>query len=201
MLIPLRDPFSHLVAYFFQVPDERLGETLYQQCLVNDRHISSATAAELREKFNQFMRFQLKQAEDNPERSILGKVWVDVVVSQYFGLDISEVFEKSDLSRGYIQIDPEHLPNVSLLFMQYDLADAVKENVIGDFLALPQFKIKTRCNVGEKKVTKHLYRYFKEHIKFTQKEYDAVCESRFYNAFYTDEMRRAFAKQWVDKTM
>ena len=191
VIVPIRDPFSRLVA----------------GCLQNFPRLTARLPA-LQGADHYFDADRLRTAvierftiitSNARVHGMMSKNWLEKQVCPYFQIDPDAIFNHPDVLTGRLRLSKG---NMDMLIFRYDLEHAEKERIIGRFIAMPEFKLTETKNVGEDKpVTGDIYRFFKQHVKFPRAFYDEVCQSRFYHAFYTEAERDRMEQRWIDPAM
>lgn len=116
--------------------------------------------------------------------------WFDQCVLAKFGID---VFATPFPDSG-ICIYTHN--NVRLLVARCETDDSVKARAIGDFLGIPGFTI-TNANVGEEKDYAPTYKAFKASVVLPPEYVDEMCESKYFNHFYSKEVIAATREKWI----
>ena len=116
--------------------------------------------------------------------------WFDDEMKAALGIDVFSHPFPADL--GYARIQQG---NFELLVLQLETEDRLKEQVIADFLGLPDFKL-LRTNVGAKKDYARDYREFTQRITFEPEYLDGMYSSRYVRHFYTAQQIEGFRKRW-----
>jgi len=117
--------------------------------------------------------------------------WYDYSVKPHFGID---VYTKPCATKGHVIYEHER---ISMLVMRMDLDDAVKNELVRDFLGLKEFQV-TRANETMTKAYGDMYKRFKTEIRFTPEFVDSFCESRYFQHFYTPAFIAETRKRWTE---
>ncbi len=156
----VRDPFSRNISAFFQNFKRDTGMEI-DQC--------RKSMLQLRDMF----------LKNYPHE--IPWVWFDNNIKKHFGIDVYEhPFPKS----GHIQITNQH---VDLLLMKHDLDDALKQQLVGEFVGIADFQI-SRSNVSaEKKYSQYMdaFRQLKMPLWYLHR----VCSTKYTKHFYYYQMR------------
>lgn len=117
--------------------------------------------------------------------------WFDDELKEHFGID---VYEKNLNSEGF-QLYENHKARV--LLMKHDLPDLTKADLIGKFLNVSDFKLKTQKNRGESKWYGDEYQKFKKR-GFPEWYVSQMLESKYAKHFYGAEIP-ALKEKWTEK--
>jgi len=193
VIVPVRDPFSHLISRLFQNFGYRAKRSPVLRGCRNyfDADLLRSVVIEL-----------AMLGESQPgsfNRQVMSKYWLEEYVCPFFNIDADAIFKHPDVHTGRLHVSKG---NVALLIFRYELADPEKEKLIARFIDVPGFKITQSRNVGENKsLTGDIYAFCKRHVKFPRAFYDEVCQSRFYHAFYSEAERAQMEQHWIDPAM
>jgi hypothetical protein len=86
-----------------------------------------------------------------------------------------------------------------LLILRVESDTQLKEQVISEYLGLPDFKLK-RSNVREDQYSGAAYKLFKEMIRLPDEYISTMLNSRYACHFYTEAERQAFAEKWRSRS-
>jgi Putative capsular polysaccharide synthesis protein len=164
-----REPISRNISAFFQSFERETGKR-YED--------ANFTPQELTDIFIKFYPHHIPLQ------------WFDENIKKCLGIDIYEyAFPKE---QGFLSI---HKDNIDLLVIKSEIADNVKEQAIADFLGLKEFKL-ARMNVGENKSYRDMYKAFKQALKLPSSYVEEMCNSKYFNHFYTEEEIKKVFAQW-----
>lgn len=167
----VREPIGRNISAFFQ------NLQIYAQ--MKDGHDIPDTE----QLFDDFMRLY---THDEP------LTWFDNELSATTGIDIYQhSFPKE---RGYQVVDdPVH----RLLIMRHDLDDVLKEQCIGDFLALSSFRLKRR-NESSSKVYAAAYKEFVKSVEIPGDHAERMLNSKYAQHFYSRQELDSFYQWWTN---
>lgn len=115
----------------------------------------------------------------------------ELELKKYFGIDIMEY--PFDTQKGYSVIEER---GIEIFLFQLERMDDV-EAAIGDFLDIPDFKIRSE-NVGSEKEYRYLYQLFKENVTLKQEYIDFYYKNNdAVNHFYSEKQRNSFYNKWM----
>jgi putative capsular polysaccharide synthesis protein len=118
-------------------------------------------------------------------------IWYDSIFKTSLGVDIyAYEFPKE---QGYMRIQQD---NYDILLYKSEIERDLQEQIIGEFLGNPDFKL-LNANVSKNKHYADDYKQMKEKIFFTEDYVDMMLNSKFVRHFYTDEERTAFREKWL----
>ena len=109
-------------------------------------------------------------------------VWFDKNFKTAFNID---VFEYQFPETNYLLVQKEQ---VSLLLMKHDLLDETKEEIIQEFIGLPNFILKN-ANVSEKKEYAEGYSEVKQ-LKLPKDYVDRMLSSKYAQHFYKNDIQK-----------
>jgi hypothetical protein len=116
-------------------------------------------------------------------------VWFDNNIRVNFGIDVfATQFSESGIATYANN-------NIELLIMRLEVADDEKNKAIGSFLGLDHFQLQ-RTNVGEEKEYSTTYNEFKRKVRFSSDYIDKMCNSKYFNHFYSQETINAVRTKW-----
>jgi hypothetical protein len=106
--------------------------------------------------------------------------WFDCQIFNYLGIDVYQVpFPRH---RGVARFQKD---NFDLLILKSELNNTVKARYLASFLDLDRgFKI-TNHNIGSRKIYGKTYERFKEFVKLPESYIEEMCESRYFQHFYS----------------
>ena len=87
--------------------------------------------------------------------------------------------------------------NIRLLVMRSEIGDNEKINAIKDFLGLTDFQL-VNTNIGEGKIYAETYQDFKKKIKLPSDYIAKMCESKYFNHFYSQVVIDATKMKWSE---
>ncbi|MEQ9287541.1 MAG: putative capsular polysaccharide synthesis family protein [Cyclobacteriaceae bacterium] len=111
-------------------------------------------------------------------------------ILHHFNID---VFKREFPSQGYCLY--QNNEGVELLVLRSDLEDKYKEEHIGNFLDLSNFKIE-RFNIGRNKSYGEVYREFVEKVKLPEWYLEMMKESIFFNHFFSKTEIEEICSHW-----
>lgn len=88
--------------------------------------------------------------------------------------------------------------NVGLLVLKSELPDAVKVNVLGDFLGVPSLSI-APVNRTENKAKGSAYKRFLQALRLDRDYVETMLESRYARHFYTSAERDQFREKYLTR--
>ncbi|WP_258541254.1 putative capsular polysaccharide synthesis family protein [Parvicella tangerina] len=165
----VREPIGRNISAFFQNFSKYVGK---------DFSASSYTASELRDIF----------VEKYDHREPLD--WFDKWILSNFDID---VFNYEFPKEGYLTLNNE---KISLLVMKYDLSDAIKQRVIGDFVGLRDFEL-INNNISSKKDYSEMYVQVKK-MGMPPSYVEKMLQDRYTRHFYLEELDH-LKKIWTEK--
>jgi hypothetical protein len=115
--------------------------------------------------------------------------WFDRQVRPPLGLD---VYAHPFPAGGIQLVRHEH---IQFLLLRAEIDDAIKEQAIGNWLQLPDFRL-LQANVGEEKSYAAAYRQFKEQFRASDDYLDRMYDSKFFRHFYSPWHREQFSAYW-----
>lgn len=181
IISPVRDPIGRNVSVFFHFVEGRLGHTKDKSKLsvseLVDLFINNSDPDEV--EVNKAM-----MDHDMPLE------WFDKYIKKYFHID---VFASPYLGSDYKIFLND---NVDLLVYRIDLDDKKKEEVIRDFLSIPEFSLEN-TNIGSSKGYSGKYKEFKECAVLPESYLDKMCESKYFRHFYSDDEIQSIRKKWL----
>ena len=87
--------------------------------------------------------------------------------------------------------------NFELLVLKLEIPDMEKQDVISEFINLPEFQL-IRANVGEDKDYSETYKDFKDKIQMPHSYLERMLNSKYSRHFYTDSEIDAIWSKWSD---
>jgi len=165
-----REPISRNVSAFFQNFERDTG-VAYKE--------ADLSTAELKETFLTNYRHEVPL------------FWFDWRVKELFDIDVfAHPFPKEEGIGRYQK------NNIRLLVMHSEISDAKKERAIGDFLGINGFRLSKKENIGAKKAYQTTYKDFKSNILLPADYVEWMCDSKYFNHFYTSETIESVRKRW-----
>ena len=82
--------------------------------------------------------------------------------------------------------------------MRAEISDEKKERAIGDFLGINGFRLSKKENIGAEKAYQTTYKDFKNNILLPADYVEWMCESKYFNHFYTSETIESVRKRWKE---
>ena len=166
-----RDPISRNVSAFFENFERDIGIPFAE---------SNFSIEELKTLF---------LSKDNHE---LPLKWFDNNILKNFDIDVfAEPFPEGGVSTYSHK-------NVELLIIHLEISDDEKINAIKSFLSMDHFEI-NNMNVGSNKDYSSSYRMFKEKVKLPATYIDEMCESKYFNHFYSKEEIDLVRNKWSER--
>ena len=118
-------------------------------------------------------------------------IWFDESILANFGIDVfATPFPENGISTYSHK-------NVKLLVMRSEIGDHDKVKAIEDFLGLTRFKLQN-INIGEEKDYSMTYKAFKRKVLLPSDYVTRMCESKYFNHFYSQEVIDAIRKKWSE---
>jgi hypothetical protein len=187
--------------------DWRIRE-LYKHCLANGRplNIISLTREPIERNISAFFQnferdtgipyrrdiFSLEELKELFLKNYNHDIpldWFDSHIKANFGIDVyASPFPEcgsSTYSNG----------NIRILILRSEIDDADKTEVIKEFLDLLEFQMISK-NVSSKKAYAETYRIFRETVRLPSSYISRMCNSRYFNHFYTEEFVESVRKKW-----
>ncbi|MDJ0578269.1 MAG: putative capsular polysaccharide synthesis family protein [Xenococcaceae cyanobacterium MO_234.B1] len=118
--------------------------------------------------------------------------WFDNNILANFGIDVfSTPFPENGISTYSNN-------NIELLVMRLEISDNEKITAINNFLGLDRFQLHN-TNIGKKKGYSKTYKAFTSKVKFSPDYIDKMCDSKYFNYFYSKEAINAARKKWSER--
>lgn len=118
--------------------------------------------------------------------------WFDTNIEPKFGID---VYKNPFPDAG---INTYNYENFRLLVLRSENIDEIKHSAIEEFLGLTDFNIDQR-NIGSNKEYAETYRKFLNTVKLPADYISKMCDSKYFNHFYSDEFIELTRKRWREK--
>ena len=115
--------------------------------------------------------------------------WFDKWVKPLLGIDVFATPFPPDGIAAYAN------KNIKLLVMRSENSDAEKSQAIKNFMGLPSLQI-VNTNIGKEKVYAPLYEDFKNKAILPFGYIERMCQSQYFNHFYSKEEIEASRKKW-----
>ena len=116
--------------------------------------------------------------------------WFDNHIKKYLSFDVfAEPFPTQ------IGIKVYDRRRTRLLVLQAELPNTVKERALGEFVGCPITL--SHANVGDGNHYGAAYRRFKKAIRFTPKQADFICASRYFRHFYSPDFIEQCRARWL----
>jgi hypothetical protein len=164
-----REPISRNISAFFQSFERETGKSFEK---------SNFTIQELADIFLRFYPHHIPLQ------------WFDENIQKCLGIDVYDYsFPKE---QGFLSI---HKDNIDLLIIKSEISDDVKEKAIANFLGIEKFKL-SRVNVGENKSYSQMYEAFKKTLSLPSSYVEDMCNSKYFNHFYTEEEIKKVSAKW-----
>jgi hypothetical protein len=163
-----REPISRNVSAFFQNLDSITGVSY---------HIGNFSLDELKSIF------LTKYQHEKPLQ------WFDKNIKENFGID---VYVNSFPKCGYAIYCNQ---KIRLLVMRSEMSDTKKVKVIRDFLHCNNFHL-VNTNISEEKEYALIYKNFRDNVSFPKIYIDMMCNSKYFNYFYEQDVINAVEKKW-----
>jgi hypothetical protein len=165
----VRDPIANNISMFFEV---------FNQYTDNQRDLASYELDELTELFLQ------RYIHSRP------LTWLDVELKRTLGIDVyHHEFPKE---KGYAVIQRGVL---QLLILKCEIPDSVKEQAIGGFVGIDDFKM-LKSNVAADKAYAQQYERFKKTIRIPDAYIDRMYDSKFARHFYSESELSGLREKW-----
>jgi hypothetical protein len=84
--------------------------------------------------------------------------------------------------------------------MRSEISDQDKVNAIEDFLEIHSFQLQN-TNIGEEKVYAGTYKDFQENAKLPQSYVSKMCNSKYFNHFYSKELIETIREKWTKSNL
>lgn len=166
-----REPISRNISAFFQNFEKDTGMP-YADAEFSIEHLKEA--------------FLANHMHETPLK------WFDRHISSNFGIDVFSVpFPKNGVSTYCHK-------NIELLLMRLEISDAEKTTAINNFLKMYGFQLHHH-NLGEKKEYSATYKVFRDTIKLPSDYIDRMCESKYFNHFYSQEVIDTARTRWSEQ--
>ena len=121
--------------------------------------------------------------------------WFDEEIKPVLGIDVYQYpFPKE---KGYMSIKKG---NFELLIIKLEVADAVKEKAIKEFLGIEDFRI-TRGNVAQDKSYANTYSDFIKTLQLPESYVEIMCKAEYTRHFYTDSEIEAIRSKWQNRVV
>ena len=166
----VRDPIARNISAFFQN---------FQYYIGPDRNIEKQNISYLTEVF----------LEKYNHCNALN--WFDNEMKGVFGVDVFDFEFPKD--KGYQLIQEKQL---SILLFKIEINDAVKEELIKEFLDLKKFKL-IKANVGENKEYSNVYKKYKNEVILPESYIDMMLNSKYVKHFYSDLEIQRLRMKWT----
>jgi hypothetical protein len=166
----VREPISRNISAFFQNFERDTG---------------------VKHKANQHSVEELKDIFLRNYNHEIPLIWLDENINKNFGID---VYKSPFPEKGY---DIFKNREVELLLFKHNLEDRIKEEILGDFIGITNFKL-TSANVGEEKEYASTYKKFCE-LNLPEYYLDQMLNSKYATHFYNKKLKE-IRKRWVEKS-
>ena len=87
---------------------------------------------------------------------------------------------------------------IELLVMRSEISDEQKIKTVEKFLGITNFQLKNK-NIGAKKEYAETYKLFKEQVQLPLDYINKMCDSQYFNHFYSQEEVESVRKKWLDR--
>lgn len=165
----VREPVTRNLSAFFQNFRRDTGQSV-EEC--------DLSAVELKRKF----------MSNYPHEIPL--VWFDNNLRKHFQID---VYDYPFPDCGHLRMSNQQ---VEVLLMRHDLANSLKEELVGEFVDLKEFQLKD-YNVGAEKQYAHLYAKLQQ-AKLPLKHLYYLASSKYMHHFFHSDMREIIYS-WSDE--
>ena len=166
----VREPISRRISTFFQNFEQYTG-TDYNQTTLD---VNALTEVFLSSK-------HLRRPP----------LWFDTEFKSKLGVDVYDYpFPQEE---GWLVIETG---KYRILILKLELDDAIKEEVISDFLNLSDLKL-VRANVAQDKAYAETYQAFIQAIRLPEAYVEALCNARYTRNFYTDTEIEDIRTKWL----
>lgn len=170
IITPIREPIARNVSLFF--------------------HFMEATAL----PYERLGLDELRACFLKGVRHATALTWFDVEFLPSLGLDVyAYSFPKG---AGYMTL---RVGNIDLLLLKAELDDAVKAQVIANFLELSDFRLVQR-NAARRTGYSKLYQKFVQQVHLPPSYIEAICRSRYMCHFYAEEEIEQARARWSQVT-
>lgn len=117
--------------------------------------------------------------------------WFDDYFLPATGINVYDFGFDKELGYGKIEVE-----NTSILLMNTAIEDGTKQQLIADFLEVPNFEL-VNANVTSQSKASGLYEAFKNHMSFDQAYINDLLGSRFFEHFFTPEEALRTREKWM----
>jgi len=117
--------------------------------------------------------------------------WFDKNILANFGIDVFATPFPENGTSTYSH------KNIKLLVMRSEISDDEKVKAIVDFLGLTSFQLQN-MNIGEAKDYSMTYKAFNSKVILPPDYVARMCESRYFNHFYSKKVIEATRKKWSE---
>ena len=166
----VREPIGRTISWFFENFD-RLTGVAYDQATCDLAALSKT-----------FLSLE-KAWKPSP--------WFDEVMKEALGVDVYDYPFPQE--QGSCVIETE---DYRILILKLELNDAIKEEVISDFLNLSDFKL-IRSNVTQDKAYAETYQAFIQTIRLSEAYVEGMCNDKYTRHFYGDAEIEAIRSKWL----
>ena len=87
---------------------------------------------------------------------------------------------------------------IELLVMRSEISDEQKIEGVEKFLGIANFQL-NNSNIGAKKEYAETYKLFKEQVQLPLDYINKMCDSQYFNHFYSQEEVESVRKKWLDR--
>ncbi|MBM9538187.1 putative capsular polysaccharide synthesis family protein [Desulfobulbus alkaliphilus] len=118
-------------------------------------------------------------------------IWFDELIYKNFSID---VYAKTFPDKGFQYYSSG---KVRLLIIRVEENDDQKNKAIQNFMNIPDFALE-RVNVSSEKNYGTLYKRFKQEVRFSSSYIDFLCNSKYFQHFYTANDEMTTRKKWQE---
>lgn len=116
--------------------------------------------------------------------------WFDEQIKPTVGIDVYGTPFPADGIAQYTR------GNTRMLVMRSELDDREKARVVADFVGLPGFVL-TNTNISAQKEYGEANRAFRKDVRLPAEYVDKMCNSKYFNHFYSREAVAAVRQKWL----
>lgn len=194
IIIPLREPISRDISQYFQILWVRTADVCH-----------GYNITDIFDGFNKIYFESLLKNTNYDEKQLMIQAvllnhtkygpqfdFYNEELNKFIGSDIFDY--TFDTEHGY---SIYHINGIDIMILQLEKMNFL-ENIIGEFLGIKNFKIRT-SNSGNSNEFKFIYNRFKNEIKLPKGYIDFYYKNNAgFNHFYSFSQREKFKKKWLD---
>ncbi len=87
---------------------------------------------------------------------------------------------------------------IELLVMRSEISDEQKIEAVEKFLGIANFQL-NNSNIGAKKEYAETYKFFKKQVQLPLDYINKMCDSQYFQHFYSKEEVESVRKKWIDR--